>query len=232
MDTVLNSPLYLLTLSLACFRAGLWLYRKSGDYALLHPTITGAAAAALILYYFDISYTDFVAGNQLLLFLLGPATVALAVPLYQQLHLIRSMAMPLLTCCISGAIFASVSAVAIGTISGADSGILASLSTKSITTPIAMAVSAEIGGNPSLAAGIVAFTSLIAIAIAPWIFKITGLADKPSLWGFCLGITAHGMGTARAFELNTMAGAFSSLAMCLTGTFTAIVIPLAALLLH
>ena len=133
--------------------------------------------------------------------------------------------------CSSGAVFAALIAVALAAALGAEPAVLLTMSTKSITTPIAMAVSEEIGGIASLAAGIVAFTALVTIAAAPTVFRWLGLND-PRLWGFCLGITAHGMGTARAFELNPVAGAFASLAMCLTGTLTAIVIPLLSLLLH
>ena len=89
LSALLQSPLFMLTLSLLAFRLGLWLYRRCGDFALLHPTITGATLAALVLYQLDLDYQQFKQGNQLLLFMLGPATVALAVPLYQQLHLIR-----------------------------------------------------------------------------------------------------------------------------------------------
>lgn len=223
---LLNSPLFVLTLSVAGFQLGNLLYRRLNEFPLLHPTITGAAMVAALLLQLDIDYSIYWQGNQLLIFCLGPATVALAVPLYQQLHLIRKMALPILLTCCSGAIFAALSAVAIGWVLGASETTLLSLAPKSVTTPIAMSLAEEIGGLATLAAGIVALTAVAAIALAPIVFRLLKI-DDPKIWGFCLGITAHGMGTARAFEMHPTAGAFSSLAMCLTGAFSAIIIPLA-----
>ena len=184
----------------------------------------GAGLVALLLPRLNIDYQTYFKGNQLLMFWLGPATVALAVPLYQQLHLIRKMALPILLTFANGAIFAAVSAVAIAYMLGANEVTMLSLAPKSVTTPIAIDVAREIGGLTTLAAGCVALTAAIAICLAPFVFRCLKIED-PKIWGFCLGITAHGMGTARAFEMNPTAGAFSSLAMCLTGAFSAVLIP-------
>lgn len=223
---LLHSPLFALTLSLAAFQLGNWFYRRLGEFPLLHPTVTGAAMVALMLPRLDINYQEYLAGNQLLLFLLGPTTVALAVPLYQQLHLIRKMAVPILLTFSCGAVFAAGSAVVIAYLLGATETTLLSLAPKSVTTPIAISIAQEIGGLTTLAAGSVAFTAVIAISLAPLVFKLLNIQD-PKIWGFCLGITAHGMGTARAFEKDPTAGAFASLAMCLTGALSALLIPIA-----
>ncbi len=229
-DDLLNSPLFALTLSLAAFQSGNVLYRWLNEFPLLHPTVTGATLVALLLPRLNIDYQTYLQGNQLLMFLLGPATVALAVPLYQQLHLIRKMALPILLTCMFGAAFAAVSAVVIAYSLGATETTMLSLAPKSVTTPIAMELAAEIGGLASLAAGCVALTAVSAMCLAPIVFRLLNITD-PQIWGFCLGITAHGMGTARAFEMNPTAGAFSSLAMCLTGAFSAALIPVVISLL-
>ncbi|MGK0498501.1 MAG: putative murein hydrolase (TIGR00659 family) [Oceanicoccus sp.] len=223
---VVHSPLVALTLTILAFCIGNLLYRRLNNFPLLHPTVVGAAIVAWLLLQLEIDYKTYLQGNQLLMFLLGPATVALAVPLYQQLHLMRKMALPIMLTFSGGAVFAAGSAVAIAYYMGANRDTMLSLAPKSVTTPIAIDIAKEIGGLATLAAGSVALTAVAAITLAPWVFKLLKITD-PKIWGFCLGITAHGMGTARAFEMNPTAGAFSSLAMCLTGAFSAAVIPLA-----
>ena len=227
---LVESPLLALTLSLACFQSALWIYRRFKEFPLLHPTMIGAALVAMLLPWLGLPYERYLEGNQLLMFWLGPATVALAVPLYQQLHLIRRMTMPILVTFSCGAMFASASTVAIAYWLGGSETTLLSLAPKSVTTPIAISLANEIGGLATLAAGAVALTAVVGLCAAPIVFKLLKIED-PKIWGFCLGITAHGMGTARAFELHPTAGAFSSLAMCLTGAFTALLVPLAVRLL-
>jgi predicted murein hydrolase (TIGR00659 family) len=223
---LLNSPLWLLTLSVAGFQVGNLLYRRFNEFPLFHPTIIGATLVAIVLTQLNIDYQSYFQGNQLLLFWLGPATVALAIPLYQQLHLIRQMAVPILFTVCSGACFAAASAAIIAWLLGASTTTILSLAPKSVTTPIAISLADEIGGIAALTAGAVAITAVVGISLGPWVFRLLKI-DDPKIWGFCLGITAHGMGTARAFEINPTAGAFSSLAMCLTGALSATIIPLA-----
>lgn len=226
-EAVMASPLFAITVSLAAFQLGNFFYRRFNHFSLLHPTLSGAVIATIVLTTLDIDYRSYVEGNHLLMFWLGPATVALAVPLYQQLHLIRKMALPILFTFSSGAFFAAASAVTIGWLMGASTTTLLSLAPKSVTTPIAMSLAEEIGGLSTLTAGCVAITAVIGIGFAPIIYRVLGIKD-PKIQGFCLGITAHGMGTAKAFETHPTAGAFASLAMCLTGAFSALLIPVAA----
>lgn len=221
----LASPPLLLALTVAAFYLSNLAYRATKSFPFLHPTVAGAVLVAGTLPLIDISYSQYIDANQALMFLLGPATVALAIPLYQQLPLIRKMALPILITCVSGACFAAVTALVIAGLLGANEQVLLSLAPKSVTTPIAISVANEIGGLTSLAAGAVAITAVLSIFFAPYVFKWLGISN-PAIWGFCLGITGHGMGTARAFEINATAGAFSSLAMCLTGTFSAVIIPI------
>lgn len=224
---LISSPLFVLTLSVAAFQLSNILYQKLNRFPLLHPTVVGAGLAAALISALDINYQTYFDGNHLLMFWLGPATVALAVPLYQQFHLIRKMALPIIATLLLGATFAATSAVAIAYLLGANIETMLSLAPKSVTTPIAISLAEEMGGVTTLAAGAVAITAAVGITVAPIIFKWLKIED-PRIVGVCLGITSHGMGTARAFELNPTAGAFASLAMCITGTLSAVFIPLAA----
>lgn len=228
---LLKSPLFALTLSLAAFQAGSFVYRITGQFPAFHPTVLGAVIVAGALKLLDLNFIQYLDSNSLLMFLLGPATVALAVPLFQQLKLMRGLLMPMAVTVITGAIFASGSAVLIAYWLGASPETLLSLAPKSITTPVAMSVADEIGGLTTLATGAVVLTAVVGICAGPVIFKWLNITD-PRIWGFCLGISAHGVGTARSFELNATAGAFSSLALCLTGTFSAVMIPIAVSLLR
>ena len=221
-----HSPLLALTLSVAAFQLANLGYRHFNEFPLLHPTMVGAALVALLLPLLDIDYQHYLQGNQLLMFWLGPATVALALPLYQQLHLIRKMATPILLTVSTGAVFAAASAVAIAYLFDASEPTMLSLAPKPVTTPIAISLANEIGGQSNLAAGCVALTAVISIALSPLVFRLLKI-DDPKIRGFCLGITAHGMGTARSFEISPTAGAFASLSMCLTGALSAIFIPIA-----
>lgn len=226
MAELLNSPLFALPLVLASYELGRRCYRRGGQFPLLHPTIAGAVMVALVLALTGIDYADFAEDSRFITFLLGPATVALAVPMYHQLHLVRAMAGPILITLLAGASFASLSAVLLAWVFGGDSQTLLSLASKSVTTPIAIGISDRIGGLGSIAAGAVILTGVVGITVVPWVMQALKVEDD-RVWGFCLGLTAHAIGTARAFERSPVAGAFSSLALCLTGAVSAVLIPLA-----
>lgn len=227
MTALLHSPLFAVTLALAAYLVSLKLYLTSGRFALLHPTASGAALIAGALMLLDRDIGEFYRDVDWLLFLLGPATVALAIPLYRQLHLLRDIAAPLLITTAVGGTFASLSALTLAWLFGANEQTLLSLTTKSVTTPIAIVVTEGLGGLVTVAVASVILTGVVAIVTVEWLFKKLGIEDD-RVWGFCLGLAAHAIGTSRAFERSAVAGAFSSLALCLTGAFTAVVVPLAA----
>ncbi len=223
---LLHSPLFALVVTLAAFQIAFWLYQRSNRFALLHPTISGAILIATTIIALGLEYPEFYQDIQWLNFLLGPVTVAMAVPLYRQLHLLRDIATPLLITTLFGALFACGSALLLAWWLGANHTTLMSLTTKSITTPIAIVVTEDIGGIATIAVASVILTGIAGIVSIEWLFKKLNIEDD-RLWGFCLGLAAHAIGTSRAFERSTVAGAFSSLALCLTGAFTAIFVPLA-----
>ncbi len=226
MTELFTSPLFAITAVLAAYQLALWLYEKSNRLVWLHPTISGALLVAALLVLLDIDYHRFSDAAYWLTFWLGPATVALAIPLYQQWHLIRKMAGPLLLTLIAGAAFACLSAVAIAWYLGGSETTLLSLSAKSVTTPIAIGISESVGGLATITASAVILTGIVGIVFVNLTMKLCRI-DDDRIWGFCLGLSAHAIGTARAFERSPVAGAFSSLALCLTGSYSAVFIPLA-----
>ncbi|WP_339671763.1 LrgB family protein [Dasania marina] len=226
----LVSPLFAISLTLICFQLSQVLYLRSQRFPLLHPTIVCAAVIALLIKQLDISYQQYFSDSYILTLLLGPTTVALAIPLYQNAKYIRQLFAPIAITLVFGASFAALSAVGLAYAMGASTETLLSLSTKSLTTPIAMTVTEIIGGNTALAAGGVMVTAVTGLCFGPLLLRWLHI-DDDRIWGFCLGISAHGTATVLAFERSSKAGAFASLALCLTGSFSAIVIPIVVSLL-
>ncbi|MFT5032325.1 MAG: putative murein hydrolase (TIGR00659 family) [Bacteroidia bacterium] len=231
LHSLLHSPLFALTLVLAAYQLSLMLYRRSGQQPFLHPTIAGAVTVAAVLAFANIDYAEFNQSARWLNFWLGPATVALAIPLYKQLHLIREMAGALVLTMITGAAFACLSALVIAYYLNGSETTLLSLAAKSVTTPIAIGISESIGGIATITASAVILTGVVGIVTVNLIMRVCRI-DDDRIWGFSLGLAAHAIGTARAFERSSVAGAFSSLALCLTGTYSAVFIPLALHLLR
>jgi predicted murein hydrolase (TIGR00659 family) len=195
---------------------------------LVHPVLVSIFTLMGILTILDWDYPTYQQDTAFIHFLLGPATVALAIPLYEQMSLIKKMAFPLLVSCLVGAIIAAFSAALLSAIWTADEVLSLSLIAKSVTTPIAMDISSVSGGSPSLTAGIVLFTGAIGCLIIPITLKLTKVQDD-AIHGFILGLTAHGFGTAQAFEKSVTCGAFAGLAMSLTGVVSAFILPVTPL---
>ncbi|MBK5106076.1 MAG: LrgB family protein, partial [Burkholderiales bacterium] len=164
-------------------------------------------------------------GAQFVHFLLGPATVALAIPLYAQLGKMKSLLVPLLAALLAGALTAIGSAVGIAWLLGASRSTLISLAPKSVTTPIAMGITEKLGGLPSLTAVLVVSTGIIGAVTAKYVLDFLRVREH-SVRGFAVGVAAHGIGTARAFQVSEEAGAFAGLGMGLNGLATALLFPL------
>lgn len=226
---LLETPLFTLTLTLVVFQGCLWLYRRAHFFPMLHPAITGAVVLALLLPRIGLDYAIYKQGAFWLELLLGPATVALAIPLFRQLALIRAMALPILATALVGASVGALSALAFAWLWGGNFETLRSLAAKSVTTPIAIGITQELGGLVALTTGAVMITAAIGITLAPLVFRLLRV-DDPRIQGFALGVVSHGMGTARAFERSQVAGAFASLALCLVGILSAAAIPIAFLI--
>ena len=219
------SPQLWLTMTLVVFLFSVWLNRRLGGNPALHPVLLSMGLLIAILLLTGTDYDTYFEGAQFVHFLLGPATVALAIPLYDYRHQIRAWLAPLLVAGITGAAVAALSAVAVGAALGGESTSLMSLAPKSVTTPIAMGVAEKLGGLPSLTAALVLMTGSLGCIMAPGIIRLLGIRDD-AVKGFAMGLTAHGLGTAQAFSISAKAGAFAGLGLSLAGLITALMLPL------
>lgn len=220
----LMAPLGWPAVTLAAYAGSAWLYRRGGQHALLLPVLTGTAAVVLVLTATGTAYPEYFARARVLYWLVGPATVALAVPLFGQLDRLRRLWLPLGVALLAGSLTAIVSAVGIAWALGGSLETLRALAPKSATMPIALAVAERIGGPPSLAAVAVAVTGIAGAALARGLLDALRIRDAATR-GFALGVSAHAIGTARALQAGPVAGAFAALAMGLNGIATAVLVP-------
>jgi predicted murein hydrolase (TIGR00659 family) len=218
------SPLLGLTLTLLAYQGAVYINGRCHGHPLANPVLLAVATLVGLLWLTDTPYGTYFDGAQFVHFLLGPATVALAIPLYAQLDRLKRLAIPLLGALLVGSLTAALSAVAIGGVLGASKATLLSLAPKSVTTPIAMGIAERIGGLPSLTAVLVITTGVIGAIGARYVYRALQI-DDDSVRGFALGIAAHGIGTARAFQESEQMGAFAALAMGLNGLTTALLLP-------
>lgn len=221
------TPLLGLTLTMLAYLAGVHLFTKSGQSPLLNPVLISVVLVILVLKLTDTDYQTYFQGAQFVHFLLEPATVALALPLYRQLGALRRSMLAVGAALVVGSMFAAASAMAIARSLGADSQTVLSMAPKSVTMPIAMGVAEQIGGLPSLTAALVLLTGICGAVIGPWVLDRVRVED-PRARGLAFGTAAHGIGTARALQESQIAGAFSGLAMGLNGLITALLVPLLA----
>lgn len=215
-------PLLWLTVTLAAYVVGDTLSARAKRHPAVNPVVIAAALLVALLAVTDTSYQDYFEGAQFVHFLLGPATVALAVPLWRNRQAVRRNLLPMCAALVAGSLTAIISAVAIAWLLGAPPAVLASLASKSTTAPIAMALTESIGGIPSLAAVLVIMTGILgAIIVTPLMnaLRITDYAAR----GFAAGVASHGIGTARAFQVSEEAGTFAGIAMGLNGALTALI---------
>jgi predicted murein hydrolase (TIGR00659 family) len=220
-----SSPLLWLTVTVMVYLGALWLHRLSGGHSLVNPALVSVAALVCVLLLTGTPYPTYFDGAKFVHFLIGPATVALAVPLYGQLQRLKRMWLPIGVALLVGSATAIASAVGIGYLLGASRETLLSLAPKSATLPIAMAVAEGIGGVPPLAAMAVAATGIGGAIFATPFLNLLGFRDA-AVRGFAVGITAHAIGTARALQVGTVNGAFAALALALNGVATALLMPL------
>ena len=217
-------PLLWLTITLIAYQASYWIYARSGFNPLLNPVPIAIVALVAALKATGTAYSTYFEGAQFVHFLLGPATVALAIPLYAQFDKLRKLVVPLGGALMAGSVTAIVSVLAIGWALGASDTTLLSLVPKSVTAPIAMGITEKLGGIPSLTAVLVILTGISGAVMAKYVLDALRIRDL-SVRGFAIGIAAHGIGTARAFQVSEEAGAFAGLGMGLNGLLTAVLVP-------
>ena len=218
-------PLVWLVLTLGAYSAAFALFRLGRGNPLLNPVAIAVALIVAVLVATGTDYQTYFGGAHFVHFLLGPATVALGMPLWRNLGAARRMLVPMLVGLLAGATTAMVSAVAVAALFGADRATLASLAPKSVTTPIAMGISEQLGGLPSLTAALVILTGIIGAMTVTPLMNALEIKDW-RVRGFAVGLAAHGIGTARAFQVHPLAGTFAGIAMGLNGLITALLAPL------
>jgi predicted murein hydrolase (TIGR00659 family) len=219
------SPLLGLTVTLIAYQGAFWIYTKAKMNPLANPVAIAVAALVALLWFTDTPYPVYFEGAQFVHFLLGPATVALAVPLYANLANLKKNLLPIGGALLAGSVTAAVSAVGIGWALGASRETLLSLAPKSATAPIAMGVAEKLGGLPSLTGVLVVCTGILGATLARGTLNVLRIQDH-AVRGFAVGVAAHGIGTARAFQVSETMGAFAGLAMGLNGLLTAFLFPL------
>ena len=230
MSDLLATPILWLTATLLAFEAADVVSRRSGRHPLCHPVLLATPALIALLLATRTPYPVYGNATQALSFMLGPAVVGLAVPIWRQRALIRRQALPIALALAAGAATAIVSAVGILWLFGAPRAVLASIAPRAVTTPVAMAMASQLGGAPALAAAIVLFAGLVGAMTATPLFNRMKIRDYRAR-GFAVGVSAHGIGTARAFQVDSTAGAFAGLGMALNAVATSALLSALALLI-
>ena len=220
-----SSPMLAVGVTLLSYVLADRLYRRCRMHPLLNPVPLSAAVVIVLLQLTGWSYQSYFEGAQYIHLLLGPAVVALAVPLYRVLPLLRQLALPLAVGAICGSLTAITSAILIARLLDASREVVLSLAPKSATAPVAMAIAGEIGGIPALAAVLAVLTGITGAVLGGWVLDLVRVRD-PGTRGFAVGLTSHGIGTARMLQVDSTAGAFAGAAMGVNALLTALLLPL------
>jgi predicted murein hydrolase (TIGR00659 family) len=220
-----HGPLLWLTATLVAYLAADALSARLQRHPLANPVLIAVALVSLVLLVTGTPFPAYFAGAQFVHFLLGPATVALAVPLVLHLPQVRRLLLPLLAALVTESLTAIVSAVLLAQAFGLDASTVRALAPKSVTAAIAMGTAESIGADPALTAVFVILTGITgAILVTPLmsLLRIRNVAAA----GFAAGLASHGIGTARAFQIDPLAGTFAGIALGLNGLLTALLVPL------
>lgn len=219
------TPLLWLVATLAAYVICERIWHATNRHPLTNPVLLSVIPLALILVWTKTPYTTYFAGASFVHFMLGPATVALAIPLVAEFKRVRRLLVPIAVALLAGSLTAIISAVGIAWLLGAPHTVMASLAPKSVTTPIAMGIASLIGGLPSLTAVVVVITGIFTAMIAAPLTRLLRIKDHAA-HGFAAGLSGHGIATARAFHDSQLAGTFAGLALALNGILTSVLVPL------
>jgi len=223
MREILTSEVSILAFTLGIYVGASWVYQKT-KFALLHPVLVTIAVIIALLLIFKIDYLTYQIGSHLIDFMLGPSVVALGYALYTQVAMIKENAVSILTALFVGSVTGIGSVLIVAKVIGTTEMLAVTLAPKSVTTPIAMAISERFGGIPSLTAVVVIAIGIVGGIAGPWILRILSVDSKIAI-GLALGASAHGLGTARAMELGAVEGAIGGLAIGIMGLMTALIAP-------
>lgn len=223
MSWLTDSPLFPLVLTLLAYQAGRALHARSGGHALAQPVLVAVVIVGAVLLALDVDVAAYRDGTALLSFLLGPATVALAVPLHRQAHRLRRLALPLLVGIPLGAVVSVLSAVLLVRLLGGDEVLQDTLAPKATTAPVSIALSETLGGIPPLTAALTIVAGILGAVAGPAVLTLLGVRDRAAR-GIAIGSVSHGIGTSRALAEHPVEGALSGLAMGLTALATSLLV--------
>lgn len=219
------APVVWVTVTLVVYLFAFRIYQRYNQHPLLLPVLTAVVAVVAILMATGTPYPEYERATRFLYFLIGPATVALAVPMYTQLPRLKQMWKPITVALVAGCLTAILSALGVAWLFGASTVTLLSLAPKSATMPIAIEVAELTGGIASLTTVACAITGISGAILTGALLRFMKI-DDPVAHGFAMGLSAHAIGTGRAFQIDETTGAFSALGLSLNGVATAIVVPL------
>ncbi|MBU3182866.1 LrgB family protein [Clostridium psychrophilum] len=223
MNDLITSPIFGVIVSLIAYEFGTYI-KKKGRLSIFNPLLIAIIILIFFLQKFHISYKDYNNGGQIISFFLFPATVALALPMYKKFALFKKNVVPILIGIFSGAISGFVCVVFFSELFGLTDLLTKSLIPKSITTPIGIALSKQLGGLSSITVVAIIMTGIIGSIVGPVLYKILKIKDKVA-FGIAMGASSHALGTARAMEIGETEGAMSGLTMAISGVVTVLICP-------
>ncbi|HHU33586.1 MAG TPA: LrgB family protein [Clostridia bacterium] len=224
LSTFSSQPILGIMLTLVCYYFGIKLQQKTKS-VIANPMLIATIMIIILLKIFKIPLNAYKVGGEILSFLVGPATVALAVPMCKQIEKFKDNMPAILFGTFIGALTGIVSSAGLALITKVSDSVFLSLLPKSVTTPIAMALAEKIGGIPALAAAVVAIAGITGALIGPEILHICGVQSEIAK-GIAMGSASHALGTTRALQESELQGAMSSISIALVGTTTAIIAPI------
>ena len=226
-----HTPLLWLTVTLLAYAVADRLFQAAGRHPIANPVIHAIWMIGLVLTLTGTPYRAYFEGAQFVHFLLGPATVALAVPLYERRATVMRALLPMLAALLVGCVTAMTSALVFAKLVGIPYDVRLAMAPKSVTTGVAMGIGEALGGDPTLAAVLVMLTGMAGAVIVTPLMRTLRIEDMRAR-GFAAGLAAHGLGTARAFQVSEVAGTFAGIAMGLNAFLTAILVPVVVSLLR
>ena len=227
---VARSPLGLLAVTLVGYQLGRWVQERTGGHAAAQPVLVAVAVVGAAITLLDVDYPSYRSATELIAFWLGPATVALAIPLHRQADRLKGFAVPMLVAVTVGAVVSITSAVLLARARGADEELERTLAPKAATTPVAIAVTESLGGIPPLAAVLVILIGIVGAVIGPSTLNLLRVRDRRAR-GLAIGAVSHGVGASRMLREDETEGAFAGLAMGLTALAISLLVPVLALVL-
>lgn len=226
MKELVSTPMFGIMLSLIAFELGCILYKKT-KISVFNPLLISILLVITFLMFFNISLSDYDKGGQFISFFLSPATVILAVPLYKKIKLLKAYAIPILSGITVGSVVSIITIIFLCNAFGLSKPLDVSIIPKSITVPIGVEVSKQLGGIPSITVTTIIITGIMGAVVGPYICKIFKIRDKVAI-GVAIGTASHAVGTTKAIEMGEVEGAMSSLSIGIAGIITVIIAPILA----